>query len=263
MTIVVLVVLIYKDNEYRQPIGWIGLLVAATAVFGIAIFLCGDILHDMRFLSAVSVFLLISMPVGTSTRFFFFLNSGVHIFMPIIFYALFEWTGKLYYKKVGAVIVGCMFLIICCNVINYRYGDTEQERQLVLSDPSNYFNGTITGKERQKSILELEYFFDEYNGDRSNMITLGDVPILHAVLNIPPFFPEVNGWTDLSQLDLNKIEKTFMKGTSSLIIVHWNEFFEGQPRMKGLRYTFFYELIETDYKEIYRNDEYIVYEYKR
>lgn len=216
----------------------------------------------MRFLAAVTVFLLISMPVGSSTRFYFFLNNGFQLFMPILFYVLFEWRGEIYDKAVGAIIIGCMFLTMGGTALGYRYGETEQERRPVRNDPSNYLNGTITGIRKQENILDLEYFFEAYEGDRDSMITLGDAPMLHAILDIPPFFPEVNGWTDLSQLDITKIEKTFEKGSCPLIIVDEKEFYAEQPRMKELRHTFFDEMIETEYTEIYRNDHYAVYQYE-
>lgn len=262
ITAVVLTVLIFGNQAYRQPIGWVELLVAATGVFGIAVFCCGKFPCGMRFLAVVSVFLLISMPVGSSTRFYFFLNNGFQIFMPILFYVLFERRREIYDKAVGGIVIGCMLLTMGGTALGYRYGETEQERRLVRNDPGNYLNGTVTGVKRQENILELEYFFEAYEGGRESMITLGDAPMLHAILDIPPFFPEVNGWTDLSQLDITKIKRTFEKGSCPLIIVDEKEFYAEQPRMKELRHTFFDELIETEYTEIYRNGQYAVYQYK-
>lgn len=252
---------------YLDHMNWIRMLVVLT--LGIVIGICfnKNICKEMKFIAACTGLLLLSMPLGTSTRFHFYLN-GFQLFMPLIFYLFFQHrknnvtTTKIFISIISGGLFLLMSFVFLRYAATYNYGDTEDNKIIVTNDPSNVLNGIKTGKNRYQNISDLESFVSDYKGDRDHMIILGDAPLLHTILDIPPFFPEVNGWTDLSQLSLSKIEEGVSLDDSPLILVYRPGFSGETYRMSPKRHLFFENLMKSKYNIIYHNADFELYEYE-
>ncbi|MDO4284868.1 MAG: hypothetical protein Q4C60_05980 [Eubacteriales bacterium] len=184
---------------------------------------------DERFLSALVLLLILITPIGSNNYTFPLLNN-------LFFIAPFTlWMGRRYWQQTrrrrahfawhSMALAVLVMLLVQGSLfhLQFAFGDgTDGTRRTAQVEGNAFLEGMKTTPENAETLTGLSAAVREYGLSGQSLLTFGNAPGLHVILDLPPALS--NMWPDLDSYPYGEMEAELAAleedGETPVIILH-------------------------------------------